>query len=159
MANEGGDVYDIWQLIVGEVSEMVDVKILAYELRERYADLLALKREMKRYTRTGAVLYIYIYLFIFSVLFLRLGTFGFLKVSYFLIFVSVLFLRLGTIFWFFKRFVGSSFLMMLFGSRPSPLVFFLRFLGFFLGLVAVSISSTRQKQVFRQIRGQPGKQI
>ncbi|CAJ1394019.1 unnamed protein product, partial [Effrenium voratum] len=53
---ESGDVYDIWQLIVGEVSEMVDVKILAYELRERYADLLALKREMKRYTRSKSTI-------------------------------------------------------------------------------------------------------
>jgi len=49
-------VYDIWQLIVGEVSELVDVKILAFELRERYADLLALKRDMKRYTKSHSTI-------------------------------------------------------------------------------------------------------
>ena len=39
-----------------QVAELVDVKILAFELRERYADLLALKRDMKRYTKSHSTI-------------------------------------------------------------------------------------------------------
>ena len=39
-----------------EVSDLVDVKILAYELRDRYADLLALKRDMKRYSKSKSTI-------------------------------------------------------------------------------------------------------
>lgn len=53
---ESEDVYDIWQLIVGEVSDLVDVKILAYELGDRYADLLALKRDMRRYSKSKSTI-------------------------------------------------------------------------------------------------------
>ena len=39
-----------------QVAELVDVKILAFELQERYADLLALKRDMKRYTKSHSTI-------------------------------------------------------------------------------------------------------
>ena len=38
------------------MSDLVDVKILAYELGDRYADLLALKRDMRRYSKSKSTI-------------------------------------------------------------------------------------------------------
>ena len=47
------DVYDIFALILGEVKDLIDVQIMFFELQERLGDLLALKRDLKRYARAS----------------------------------------------------------------------------------------------------------
>lgn len=45
-------IYDIWQLIVGQVEKLVDLAILKKELIDRYADLLAIRRDLLRFTNS-----------------------------------------------------------------------------------------------------------
>eukprot|EP00435_Cladocopium_sp_Y103_P032007 s698_g8.t1 len=48
--------YDIWELIVGQVQKLVDISLLKQELRDRYADLLAVKRDLKRFCKSKTVI-------------------------------------------------------------------------------------------------------